>query len=61
LQKEVSGDVVSLIYAYEWIPLYAIAALFIIEASSVIAKYAKVRLNTHSTAENKPLAPGMTV
>lgn len=38
LQTEVNGNVVSAMYAYDWIPLYAIAALTIIEIITVLSR-----------------------
>ena len=38
LQQEVKGSIVSQMYDYDWIPLYSIAALTIIEIITIIAR-----------------------
>ena len=45
LNEEVNGNIVSQMYQYDWIPLYAVAALTIIEIITVIHRNPKMHFN----------------
>ena len=45
LHAEVNGNIVSQMYQYDWIPLYAVAALTIVEIITVIRRKRKMHFN----------------
>jgi hypothetical protein len=48
-------NIASLMYEYDWIPLYSIAALTIIEKLSIIGKQTRFRLNSPLIRKTKTL------
>jgi hypothetical protein len=55
LHAEMNGNIVSQMYPYDWIPLYSVAALTIIEIVTVLGRKLKKPTNFNLTKKSRSL------